>query len=443
MSLTKSNPGESRSYSKTLTIEVDVSLLKMGMYVSKLVDCPWEKTAFKFQGFLIIHPGQISKIREYCDYVYVDREKSIQVDGKHVGSNSDTSTHISKVKKLNKRKTAPQSNAKNSTRKNWSDRHSIKKQDLEPAVKTYKETSNLVKSIMKDIKLGHSIDTPAAKEAVAACVDNVITHTDAMLLLSRLRNRDEYTSEHSLNVAIISISLGRHAELNRKQLNEVGLSGLLHDMGKMLTPDHILNKPGRLTDEEMKVMQQHPADGHDILSSSSGIFHEAIHVAHSHHERMNGKGYPQGLADKDLSLYNRIVTIADVFDAITGDRVYKKGETVETALRILHDQRGEAFDPILVTQFIETVGIYPLGTVVEMNNGEIGIVVHTNPDHRLRPWIKIILNNAHKPRDPLLVNIAKPDLDPDGKPYWIKRSHNPRNFDIDLLKHIHGQLDHN
>lgn len=440
MSPTKRDLEQGRSYSKTVAIQVDVSHLKLGMFVSQL-DCPWEKTSFPFQGFLIIRPEQISKIGEYCQYVYIDREKSVQISDKLKGS-STRSNKGTLGKKKRRRKSSPRSNVKSHSQKEWSEKHSIKRQDLEPAVKTYKETSSLVKSIMRDIKLGNSIDTPAAKEAVAACVDNVISHSDAMLLLSRLRSRDEYTSEHSLNVAIISISLGRHAELNKEQLKEVGLCGLLHDMGKVLTPDHILNKPGRLTDEEMEVMRQHPVDGHDILSSSEGIFHDAIHVAHAHHERLNGSGYPLGLTENDLSIYNRIVSIADVFDAITGDRVYKKGETVETALRILHDQRGESFDPILVTQFIETVGIYPLGAVVEMNNGEIGIVVNTNPDHRLRPWIKIILDSEHEPRDPLLVNIAKPDLDPDGKPYWIKQSHNPRNFNIDLLKHIHGQLDH-
>ena len=318
--------------------------------------------------------------------------------------------------------------------------HRLKKEDLEPAEKYYKEASSLVKSIMQDIKLGRSIDTPAAKQAIAACVDNIIQRQDALLLMSRLRDRDEYTSQHSLNVAIIAISLGRYSGLEKAKLNEVGLCGLLHDMGKMLTPNHILNKPGKLTDDEMEIMRQHPADGYNILSSSGGLFPEVIQVAHTHHERMDGGGYPRKVPGKNLSLYSRIVTIADVFDAVTADRIYKDGATIETALRIMYDGRGISFDPILVTQFIESVGIYPLGTVVELQNGEIGLVVHSNPEHRLRPWVKIILGPDHEPIDPLLVDLSRMDLDSSGNPYWIKASHNPRNFDIDLLKHLHSQI---
>ncbi len=276
---------------------------------------------------------------------------------------------------------------------------------------------------------------------MSACVDNIIHQSDAMLLMSRLKLKDEYTSAHCLNVSIISIALGRYMELNKKQLNEVGLCGLLHDMGKVRTPDQILNKPGRLTDDEMQIMQQHPAEGYNILSSTSGISHEVMHVAQAHHERIDGQGYPHGLSGSDLSLYSRMVTIADVFDAITSDRTYKSGATVETALRIIHDGQGEAFDPILVTQFIENIGIYPLGTIIELHNGEIGVVVCTSPEKRLRPCIKIILDKERSPIESRLVNLAEPNSDAEGNPYWIRASHNPRNFDIDLLKHVHGYLE--
>lgn len=426
---------------EVINVRVEVSQLKLGMFVSKL-DRPWEEVPALMQGFTIRNPDQIKRIEAYCDHVYVDKTKTIPIERlKFTPSSAGTAT-ILNAKGRNEGKKKSLFTRRSSRKKDiWKKIHSISKRDLVPAERDYKEAFKLVKSTMQNIRLGRSIDTPAAKEAVSACVDNILHRPNAMLLMSRLRSKDEYTSEHSLNVSIISIALARYVGLNRNQLNEVGLCGLLHDMGKMLTPEQILNKPGHLTGEELQVMRQHPADGQDILSSTAGMLHEAIHVAHAHHERVNGQGYPLGLPGGELSTYNKIVTIADVFDAITGDRIYRQGETVETALQIMHNNKGKAFDPILVTQFIENIGIYPLGTVVELHNGEIGVVVHTTPDKRLRPWVKIILDQTCQPVEPHLINLAEPNADADGNPYWIKASHNPRNFDIDLLKHVHGQLD--
>ena len=437
----KNNPSRSISYTKVSHIRVEASHLKVGMFVSKL-DRPWEQTPFLIQGFTLKNLDYINKVKEYCDYVYIDQAKSVHIGARQVIHGNSRGVAAQKAKESRRQGTTTRSSVKDSKQKEaWSQAHSIKKQDLLPAERKYRAALDLVKSTMLNIRLGRSIDTPAAKEAVSACVDNILHQPDAMLLMSRLKTKDEYTSAHSLNVSIISIALGRYVGLNRKQLNEVGLCGLLHDMGKVVTPDQILNKAGCLSDDELRIMRQHPADGHDILSSTSGISQEAMHVAHAHHERIDGQGYPNGLTGGELSTYNKIVSIADVFDAVTSDRVYKSGATVETALRIIHDSRGEAFDPILVTQFIENIGIYPLGTIVELHTGEIGIVVFTSPEKRLRPWIKIILDKERNSIEPRLVNLAEPNSDEEGNPYWIKASHNPRNFDIDLLKHVHGYLE--
>ena len=427
------------SYTQSFTKKVEASHLKLGMYVSKL-DRPWEETPFLLQGFIIQNPDQIREIKEHCDFVYIDQQKSVNAQNKPSTPGTRVSTAVDEVKKAKRKRKFGASLFGRNKETTWEKRLDLKRQDLEEAEKTYKSAFNLVQSTMQNIKLGKSIDSKACKEAVAASVDSIFHQPEAMLLMSRLKSKDEYTEQHSLNVSVVSIALGRYIGLDRKQLNEVGLCGLLHDMGKMLTPDEVLNKPGRLTEDELKVMQQHPVDGHSILSSTEGITHDAIHVAHAHHERLDGSGYPQGLVAKDLSMYNKIVTIADVYDAITSDRVYKKGETVEATLQIIHNHRGTAFDPVIATQFIEQVGIYPLGTLVELHNGEIGIVMHTSPEKRLRPWIKIVLDIEHKLIEPHLVDLSKPDVDKDGNPYWIKMSHNPSNFDINLLKHVHQQL---
>lgn len=427
------------TFSASFTTRIETRLLKLGMYVSKL-DRPWEDTPFLLQGFVIQHPDQISEIKEYCDFVYIDQQKSVHAATKKLVSRPQVTTTLQETKRPRAKRKLIGGLFHRKKDNKWEHRLNLKRQQLDEAEKTYKTSFDTVQSTMENIKMGRGIDTKAIKQTVSASVDNIFHQPEAMLLMSRLKSKDEYTSQHSLNVSVIAIALGNYVGLNQKQLNDVGLCGILHDMGKMLTPDEVLNKPGKLTEEEFTIMQKHPVDGHEILSSAEGIMHEAIHVAHAHHEWLNGTGYPQGLAGKDLSLYNRIVTIADAFDAITSDRVYKKGATIESALQIIHNHRGTAFDPVLATQFIEEIGIYPLGTVVELHNGEIGIVMHTSPEKRLRPWIKIILDQEHNPVEPHLIDLSKPDVDNEGNPYWIKMSHNATNFDIDLLKHVHQQL---
>ena len=210
-------------------------------------------------------------------------------------------------------------------------------------------------------------------------------------------------------------------------------------MGKMLTPDEILNKPGRLEPGELEIMRQHPVHGREILLASRDVLDTAIDVAHDHHERLDGSGYPDGIGGDKLSLYTRMVTIADVFDAITGDRVYRPGETAEKALGILHRGIGSAYDKDLVLKFTENIGTYPIGTIVEMHGGEVGIVVESNPDQRLRPRVKLLLNDSKLPIYlPYVVDLARPDLDETGKPYMIWRSHTSGSFGIDLSQHVNS-----
>ncbi len=440
----KSYPEKSLSYEQVEKRKIEIENLEVGMFVCEL-DRPWESTPFVFQGFLLQSEKDIVAINKHCNWVYIDVTKSIHIADKRSAKtdnlNYPTFSAITVDSKGSKR-TALDSigglirRATGIRKKSRSFGESLK-----PSVETHQRTGKLIKSIMDEIKLGKSIDTPMAKEAVSACVDSVMHNKDAMLLLTRLRNKDQYTSEHSLNVAIIAIAFGRHLGMNRAQLNDIGLCGLLHDMGKMLTPQEILNKPGRLTKEEMKIMKQHPAEGRKILLASQDVTDEVIEVAFSHHERLNGTGYPRGIAGSNLSLYTRMICIADVFDAITGDRVYRSGRTAEKALSFLflHKDSTGSFDRSLVIKFIENIGTYPLGTIVETHNGEVGIVVQNNPEHRLRPRIKLLLDEKKLPlRRERYVDLEKGVLDTQGQPYLIKTSHSPGSFGVDLTQHVNS-----
>ena len=413
------------------TVEVPAHALKTGMYVYEL-DRPWEETPFLFQGFRLESEDDIRIIQKHCKHVFIDVKKSkhLELKKKETPKSSSIVTKVSRVVRPFSGKTAPPGPDQRARKLS---------RDLKPAIRTYDQTSRLVKSLMDEIRLGNSVNTPAAKETVSNCVDSVIQNPDAMLLLSRLKNKDEYTSEHSLNVAIVSIAFGRHLGMDRDQLNEIGLCGMLHDMGKIVTPQEVLNKPGRLEGEEIEIMKRHPADGREILMSSSGIHDSVIDVAYGHHERLDGSGYPRGLESDKLSLYTKMVTIADVFDAVTSDRVYRDGVSSFQALRMLHSQRGQSYDPSLVIQFIECVGIFPIGTVVELHNGEIGLVVQTHPRLKLKPKIRLLLDGNNTPLEPKVIDLATGAKDAAGLPYTIKSAHNPKKFNIDLKQFIRDQ----
>jgi HD-GYP domain-containing protein (c-di-GMP phosphodiesterase class II) len=420
---------DERVYTVVETREVSVHALERGMYVCRL-DRPWEETPFLFQGFRLESESDIRALQRHCDHVFIDIRRSRHLAPKKA-SDTRSAGVITRITRVIGKGRQDASHP-------YPPRSRLSR-DLKPAMRTYDQTSRLVKSLMDEIRLGNSVNTPAAKETVSHCVESVIANPDAMLLLSRLKNKDEYTSEHSLNVAIIAIAFGRHLGMDKDQLNEIGLSGMLHDMGKIVTPPEVLNKPGPLEGDEIEVMKRHPADGREILMSSPGIHDSAIDVAYGHHERMDGSGYPRGLESGNLSLFTKMIAIADVFDAVTSDRVYRDGVSSFHALRMLHGQRGRGYDPSLIIKFIECIGIFPIGTVVEMHNGEVGLVVQTHPRFKLKPRVRLLLNGKGVPMEPRIVDLAADARDAAGQPYRVRSAHNPKRFGIDLKQFIREQ----
>jgi len=204
----------------------------------------------------------------------------------------------------------------------------------------YQEARELQGKFIRQLKAGEPIDITPLAEVAEEMVDTMFSHGDAMLCLARIRAKDAYLMEHSMNVAILLANFGRYLGLERSVLKELTLGGLLHDVGKIMTPDEVLNKPGKLTDEEFAIMRQHVVHSYEILSNTPGITPTMLEVAANHHERLDGTGYPQRLKGDQLSLYTRMSGIVDVYDAITADRVYKAGMQPRSGL-----QSGHAADP--------------------------------------------------------------------------------------------------
>jgi HD-GYP domain-containing protein (c-di-GMP phosphodiesterase class II) len=414
----------SEMYSSLELVQTPVQNLMLGMYVSEL-DIPWLESPFLFQGFFIETEQDLQILRETCQYVYVDASKQkkrkahTKLDSKRLDS---TPSVFGK----------PQ------------ERLGSFESEIGKAENNYKETGVIVSSFMDKIATGEGIDTKLAKEAVSACVNSVLHSPDAFLWLTQLKHKDEYTAQHSLNVCVLSIVLGRQVGLTEQKLNQVGLCGMMHDMGKMLIPLEVLNKPGRLDEGELAIMQSHTTLGYELLTSSENMFYGAVETALTHHEHMNGKGYPRKINATGLSFYSNIVAIADMYDAITSDRVYKKGKTHHEATKTMLDVSGSHLDSRLVVKFIESLGAYPPGSFVELSNGCIALVVEENSRFKLWPKVLLILDKDKNSLEEIILDLSKvlPDSDDSEAMISIRAIINPEDYQISREKYYHQGVVH-
>lgn len=387
---------------------VPVKLLKIGMTVVEL-DRPWVESPFNIHGFKIKTASELAQLQHSCEYVYVAIVKrSIDVSGK----------------------TLQRQTYHNST---------TFEQALPKAASTHRQAKSVVKGLFKSLRLGQSFDSAVAKRTVKQCVDNVIANQEAMVWLGLLKEVDEYTAEHSLNVAMLSIVLGRQVGLSPADLETVGLCGMLHDMGKSEIPLEILNKEGALSEQEFELMKSHAARGYKILKNKSDITPQAAEVAHGHHERLNGRGYPRKIKAEEISYFTRIVAIADAYDAITSTRVYSPAKTALEGLQILTGAKGSHFDPELVDHFIEAIGIYPAGSVAELNTGEVAIVLPTPQANQNYPLVLIVRDQKKKPCQERKLDLSQRPTDDNGKAISIRHLYSNSAFGIDL-KQYHGLL---
>lgn len=259
------------------------------------------------------------------------------------------------------------------------------------AVKTIKEEFMHIADEMKLNKAfnGDHLSRDFSK-VVQAILSDIKNNEEALALLSDVYVYDSYIFTHSLNVTVYTLGLAVELGFTEKQLLEIGIGALLHDVGKMAIPIEILNKPGRLTDEEFAVMKTHTKAGFDMLRQTPNISLLSAHCALSHHERLNGTGYPQGLMQDDIHVYAKMIGIADVFDAVTSHRVYRKPMLPHEALELLYSGAGSQFDQKLIESFRKTVAVYPVGLTVRLSDDRVGIVVKQNKQMSTHPVIRII-----------------------------------------------------
>ena len=362
---------------------IQVNQLQIGMFVEEL-DRPWLGTPFFLEGVDIRTEEEIRTLQRLCRYVY------ITVDDNFQGGQVPMQQHKDIVQQKS-HSTSP---------------HKRLAEFSEALVKAREirdHSQVLVDTMHEDIKHGRKIDTEGAKLLVSDMVANVMHDPDALLWMTHLKNRDEYTAMHSMNVSVLSIVFGNHLALERGTLERLGLGGLLHDMGKLRVPLDVLNKPDRLTDREFELIQEHPAHGLDILQHSKGLAKSVIDVAYSHHERLNGKGYPRKLAADQIGFFSKIVAIVDVYDALTSDRVYRDGMPTEKAMKLLYSLAGKEFEHDLIEQFVQCLGLYPSGSLVELETGEVGVVIPVDRKQFFKPIVLLILDADKQKYYPLKI----------------------------------------
>ena len=289
--------------------------------------------------------------------------------------------------------------------------HALQRASLEKervrAEKRYSEAKNLIGNILNDIKEGKSINADAVDDTAADLIASLDANENALSCLSFIRSKDEYLLEHSVNVGLLLGIFGRSRRMETDMIRQLVSGGLLHDIGKILVPDEILNKPGKLDADEWEEMKRHVTYGEQILDVTEGLSDTTRSICALHHERLDGSGYPRNLPAKKITVAGRMSAVCDVYDAVTADRVYHKGMAPNDALKKLIEWSIFHLDKDIVYDFIRCMSAYPVGTLVELSNGRAGVIVESNRRQPKQPVVRLFYNTRHQHQiEPELLDLA-------------------------------------
>ena len=397
----------------------------MGMYVAEL-DRPWLGTPFLFQGFQIESDEQLAQLRTLCKHVFVLNEQTHAPAGisrrPPASAGSPPKARIISQRAVDvAAATADQKIAKTGTPPQRYPDLTPVEEELQAASEVEHNAREILYTILDDARLGHSLDMQRARRVVGQMTESIIRNPDALVWLTHLKKKHEYTALHSLRVCVLALALGRHLGYDPEKLSILGTGALLHDIGKLRVPNEIIDKPETLTRAEFEIMKSHVTHGLDILKDAPGIPATALEVVGRHHERYAGNGYVFGMSGDTIGELGLISAIVDTYDAITSDRSYHRSLSAADALKIIYEGRERAYHPWLVEQFIQCMGIFPIGSIVELNTGSIGVVITANRLRRLRPRVALILSPDRKPYSPAtVIDLMQDPHDPSGRSLEIR-----------------------
>ncbi|MDX1454256.1 MAG: HD-GYP domain-containing protein [Gammaproteobacteria bacterium] len=400
-----------------MRIKLDVEEVTQGMFVAEL-DRPWLESPFLFQGFVIESDEDLNTLKETCNYVFIDDQKSRDTE--------ELQRLFESLTKTEKKAPPPGMNENGGAATSF-------KNSIEKTAETVNRSRSSVIRFFDDARLGKSIDTEDAKAVVGELVSEITYSPNTALWLTSLRTRHEETANHCLNVSILAVAFGKHLGYSHDKLQELGLGALMHDVGVARIPKEILDKPGKLSQEEFEMMKKHPRAGHGVLKVTKSLPEMSLDIILHHHERLDGSGYPDGLKAEEISEAVRIVAICDTYDAMTSNRTYSKALPPQDVLTRMHKRSESQYGRALMEEFIKCVGIYPIGSLVVLNTGALGMVMSSNAEAKLKPLVLLIRDeNGRDVRPRKLVNLAQLAQQRGDKAWSISRTVNPDDYGIDL-----------
>lgn len=357
--------------------KVDSSQLKVGMYIHDL-SCDWMTHPFVRNRFLLTSEDEIRKILNAGIHdVVIDSGRGLDVEDAPSLAEAQAATEREIVEIAAKTPVI--------TRVSLGD-------EMRRAVQIRHQASTLVRTVMQDARLGKAIELDQVEPVVQAITESILRNPGALVGLLRIKTKDDYTFLHSVSVCTLLVAFCRSRNIAADVTHQAGLGGLLHDTGKALVPDSILNKPGPLTDEEFAIIKRHPRDGYDILRKTPEVGPIPLDITLHHHERRDGSGYPGKQANEQISELAQMAAIVDVYDAITADRCYHKGMSAAAALRKIYEWSKFHFNPQYAQEFMRCVGIYPVGTMVMLESGRLGVVIEPHETNLLAPKVNVFFN---------------------------------------------------
>lgn len=378
-----------------VVIELAPEFLMKGLYVCGL-DRPWEGTPFLFQGFVIESDTEIQILRELCKLVYVEvpveDAKELRSAARKTSAAAPVTAEAPDVLSiLSENLTAATSKVP------AKDAVSLET-ELAIAKGVFTEAKRAVGTVFDHLRRGGSLDVPHLQSAVGSMVNSVFRNRDAMSWLASMKSKDEYLYSHSLASSVWALAFGRHLGLDKETLTLVGTGAMLLDIGKTQLTSDLLKKRDKPSDAEWKMIVEHVSHGITLIETTANVDRRILTMIASHHERMDGSGYPNRLKGDEIPLIGKVAAIVDCYDAMISERTYAKAKSTYDAVRELKRLGGNAFPTELVELFIQAVGVFPTGTLVELNTGEVGIIVGQNRYRRLRPELMLILDSKKKPK---------------------------------------------
>jgi HD-GYP domain-containing protein (c-di-GMP phosphodiesterase class II) len=394
--------------------KISVDDVEIGMYVSSL-DRPWRETPFLFQGFLIREQEEVDQLKQLCRHVFILLpDEEIVLSG---GCSRESAEPLPEE---------PVGETRYETTRDA-------QQEVQAVAPSHDKLVAVLRDVQAMLRENQELDLPMVEESVNVMVQSIERNPDAYLWLTRIRKFDSYIYRDALNSAVLAAAFGRELGLERDKLNALATGAMFMDIGKTVLPSELLNKPGRLTEDEWALMKSHVEHGLRILDETPDVPMDVLDIVRTHHERFDGSGYPAVLKGRSIPLLGQMAGIVDFYVSITTPRPYAKPISPSNAAYMLYRQRGRHFSEKLVRAFIQMLGTYPTGSLVELSSGEVGIVVSQNPGLRLKPNVVLLLDPNKDPYESYpIVNLTDYSHRTNGELVTIRRTLADGQFGINI-----------